>query len=192
MVYERLHQIINEEVIISLDMEKRNVTVKENDPGASLKKVVLEGFTNEDKFMAFKLGSPKLRMSQYLNQSQEKINKGCDAVIATEINGNSYIFFCELKSDSPKPKKYEDQFLSSHAFVDYIDSLIKKFYKLSLGKFKKIYVLFTSKKKLPKTPVYPGARKRPSARINNIPLFIEGNCKKGYNPDCINIKKYAI
>jgi hypothetical protein len=190
MVYERLHQIINEEVIITFNKEKRNVIVKETSPGAKLKKVILEGFTNEDKFMAFKLGSPKLRMSQYLNQSQDKINKGCDAVIAAEIDGNSYIFFCELKSDSPK--KYEDQFLSSHAFVDYIDSLIKKFYKLSLGKFKKIYVLFTSKKTLPKTPVYPGARKRPSRMINKIPLFIEGNCGIGYNPGCINIKKYVI
>jgi hypothetical protein len=170
-------------------MEKRNVTVPETDPGAKLKKVILEGFANEVKFMAFKLGSPKLRMSQYLSKSQKKINKGCDAVIAAEISGNKYIFFCELKSDSPKG--YKDQFLSSHAFVDYIDSLIRKFYELSLGKFKKIYVLFTSKKKLPKTTVYPGAQKRPSTWINKIPLFIEGNCRQGNNPGCINIKKYV-
>ena len=190
MIYKILRQIINEEVIIPFDKGKRNVIVKETNPGAKLKKVILKGFTNEDKLMAFKLGSPKLRMSQYLNQSQDKINKGCDAVIAAEINGNGYIFFCELKSDSPK--KYKDQFLSSHAFVDYIDSLIGKFYELSLGKFKKIYVLFTSKKTLAKTPVYPGARKRPSKRIKKIPLFIESNCGKGYNPECINIKKYVI
>ena len=189
MIYEILRLIINEEVIIPLNKEKKKAIVKETSPGAKLKKIVLEGFTNEDKFMAFQLGAPKLRMSQYLNQSQKKINKGCDAVIAAEINGNGYIFFCELKSDSPK--KYKDQFLSSHAFVDYIDSLIRKFYEVSLEKFKKIYVLFTSEKRLPKTPVYPGAKKRPSDWLNNIPLFIEGNCRKGNNPDCINVKKYA-
>ena len=189
MIYEILRQIIDEEVMITVNKEKRNVTVPETDPGAKLKKVILEGFTNEDKFIAFKLDLPKLRLSQYLSQSQEKINKGCDAVIAAEINGNDYIFFCELKSDSPK--KYEDKFLSSHAFVDYIDSLMDKFYKLPLGEFKKIYVLFTSKKRLPKTPVHPHAQKKSSNRINNIPLFIEGNCMIGNNPDRINIKKYV-
>jgi hypothetical protein len=187
MIYEILRQIVDEKVIIPLNTGKRNVTVKETGPGAKLKGVILEGFTNEDKFLAFKLDHKNLRLSQYLSQSQEKINKGCDAVIAAEINGNGYIFFCELKSDSPK--KYEDQFLSSHAFVDYIDSLIKKFYKLSLGEFKKIYVLFTSKR-LHKSTVYPPAQ-RPHTRLNNIPLFIEGNCRRGRNLDCINIKKYV-
>lgn len=188
MIYEILRQIINEEVIIPFNMEKRNVIIKETSPDAKLKKIILKGFTNEDKFMAFKLGSPKLRMSQYLSKSQEKINKGCDAVIAAEIRGNDYIFFCELKSDSPKG--YREQFLSSHAFVDYIDSLIDKFHKLSLREFKKIYVLFTSRP-LPKTPVYPGAQKIPSDWLNNIPLFMEGNCRKGKDPGCIDIRNYV-
>jgi len=189
MVYEKLRQIINEEVIIPFNKEKRNVIIKETSPGAKLKKVILEGFTNEDKFMAFKLDHKNLRLSQYLSQSEKKINKGCDAVIAAEINGNGYIFFCELKSDSPKG--YEGQFLSSHAFVDYIDSLIGKFYELSLEKFKKIYVLFTSKKILAKPPVYPRPRKKTSKESKEIPLFIKGSCRKGSNPGCIDIRNYV-
>ena len=187
MIYEILHQIVDERVIIPLNTGKRNVTVKEAGQSAKLKGIILEGFTNEDKFLAFKLDHKNLRLSQYLSQSQDKINKGCDAVIAAEINGNGYIFFCELKSDSPK--KYEDQFISSHAFVDYIDSLIKRFYKRSLEEFKKIYVLFTSKR-LNKTTVYPTAQK-PYTRLKNIPLFIEWNCRRGWKLDCINIKKYV-
>lgn len=188
MIYKTLNKVINEKVIISINQEKKNIIIKESEQEAKLKRIIIEGFTNADKFIAFKLDYKRFStLSPYLNKSQKHIHKGCDAVIITEIDTEKYIFFCELKSDSPKG--YKDQFLSSHAFIDYIDSLVEKFFDCSIKAFKKIYLLFTSRR-LPIRPVHRSKQKGPSKRFGDIPLFIEGSCRRGTTPNFINIKKY--
>jgi hypothetical protein len=188
MIYKALKEIINKKIIIPINQEKKNITIKEADPSARLKRIIINGFTEVDRFIAFTLDYRSFSMmSPYLEKSRKHIHKGCDAVIITEIENEKYIFFCELKSDSPKG--YKSQFLSSHAFIDYIESLTEKFFDCSINAFKKIYLLFTSKR-LPIGTVHRPSQKKPNDWINDIPLFIEGNCRRGSIPDFINIKKY--
>ena len=48
MIYKTLHKIIDEEVIIPVNMDKKNIIVKETDQKAKLKRIIISGFTDDE------------------------------------------------------------------------------------------------------------------------------------------------
>lgn len=118
-----------------------SILLKEDKLDAKLKKVTI--LRANPPFATIKLDAfDPNRLSEYLNPTTAKINKGCDGIIFIEIEQKGYIFFCELKSLHPKMKDVKEQFESATCFVDYLESLLKTFEGTDLREFEKKYILF--------------------------------------------------
>jgi len=149
MIIDDIKTIINPEVHIEV-MEKNGygtIILEENATDAKLKKVILRGFDTNQTF-AFKLDFAGKRISEYLNPSAKKINKGCDGIIFTSIKHQWYIFICELKSKKPNETEYLLQFRNSHVFVRFLSAILEEFYGINLIENCLIkYILFDKQQK---------------------------------------------
>lgn len=146
MIFADIKQIIEPTVRLPENTSDASdaikITIKETKAQAKCRKIELTGF-QKGKIVSFSLDA-KHKISEYINKSCKDITKGCDAVIFAEIKNKNYILICELKSDDPKG--CDKQFISSSCFVDYIDSILKKFYGKNFSDFVLEYILFTTKK----------------------------------------------
>jgi len=69
--------------------------------------------------------------------------KRCDYVIFTEVKGRKYLVFAEMKHKDRDNEKIIQQFRGAECLVDYIDSVLKRFYGVkSLKEYEKHFVLF--------------------------------------------------
>ena len=81
-----------------------------------------------------------------MNHNAEKpINKGCDGIIFTYLNGNGYVFICEMKSEKPHQADYIQQFRNSSVFIKFINVILNEFYGFSITEFEIRYILFDKK-----------------------------------------------
>jgi hypothetical protein len=156
---ENLKDIINPSPCFGLNIIKdKIVKIVLTEPRASLKKVTLYGFDDE-KTYAFRLDAKDnfnnekpIRISEYLNPNAKKdINKGCDGIIFTYLNGSGYVFICEMKSEVPHKKDYIQQFRSSSVFIQFINRLLDEFYGMNIDHFDIKYILFDKKKSYGRT-----------------------------------------
>lgn len=125
---ESIKDIINPNPNFLLTLIKDKVVkIILTEPRASLKKVTIYGF-DQEKTCAFKLDAKDelvidktIRISEYLNpNAKQAINRGCDGIIFTYLNGIGYVFICEMKSEIPHKKDYIPQFRNSYIFVKFI------------------------------------------------------------------------
>jgi hypothetical protein len=130
-----LQNLINPE--LWLKVENNAVTLKEEN---NTYKNKLQAVTIRDlpeNVFAFSTDKPikistdkwEPRRNPFLNHTNDKINKNCDAVIIHSDNNNLNIACCELKSKDPTPIQYETQLINAQVFVDYLVALFKRFYK---------------------------------------------------------------
>lgn len=169
MNFDDLHQqriaairdIINPHPHISVEVFRdKSVKIVLTEPAAKLTKVTLYGF-DEDQTVAFKLDAKRdpsssrgetIRISEYLNPNAKMdINRGCDGIIFTYLNGRGYVFICEMKSDVPQKKDYIQQFRNSAVFIKFMSALLDEFYGFNLDDFQIKYILFDKKKSYEKT-----------------------------------------
>ncbi len=165
---ENIKDVINPDYHIEIVKDKNvtKVVLTEDSLHTKLKKVTIFGFDNEEKIFAFKLdakdsiGNP-IRISDFLNQKTKKpINKACDGIIFTYLNGKGCIFICEMKSEKPHKADYFQQFRNSSVFIKFINAILNEFYGFDIKDFDDIrYILFDQKAKSNKTPtnskIYP-------------------------------------
>ncbi len=128
---------------------RRRFEFRETDKNSKLKKVENMGFATESA-VKFSFDGKK-ELSPYLSQSGNHL-KACDAVVLAEIDDQNYLLFIEMKSESPDKDKICRQFASSLCFMDYCDSIMKRFHKSDLiAKCKKRFVVFYKALPMPKT-----------------------------------------
>jgi len=149
MIIDNIKAIINPDVSIEVIDKNGHGTIilAENAREAKLKQIILRGFDTHQTF-AFKLDVAGKRISEYLNPSAEKINKGCDGIIFTSIKNQWYVFICELKSGKPNETKYLLQFRNSYIFVKFLSAILEEFYSINLIENCSIkYILFDKQQK---------------------------------------------
>lgn len=59
------------------------------------------------------------------------VMRHCDAVVISSIEETNYLLFIELKSSKPNRKEVSEQLLSARCFIDYLDSLLVNYCKIS-------------------------------------------------------------
>ena len=122
---------------------------RETGKNSKLKKVEIMGFATESA-VRFSFDGKK-ELSPYLSHSGNHL-KACDAVLLAEIDDQKYLFFIEMKSESLNKDRICRQFASSLCFMDYCDSIVKRFYKRDLiPKCKKRFVVFYKAPPMSKT-----------------------------------------
>jgi len=155
-IIESVKDIINPKFCLEISKDKV-VKIILTEPDASLKKVTIYGFDYE-KTYAFKLDAKDelnihktIRISEYLNPNAEKdINRGCDGIIFTYLNGVGYVLICEMKSEIPHKKDYIQQFRNSSLFIKFISYILDEFYGINVD-FQIRYILFDKKKSYGRT-----------------------------------------
>lgn len=139
------------------------VNIKENDPSASLKHIIISGLTPgmiiffPDKVTKHKgkAGKYKNYMSSLLaKDGRSPHNRSCDAVIMI-FNDNSYdceIIYIELKSGD---KGSIAQFKSTKCFIEYLKAILKEFHEIVMSIKKSRYIVFTRRPSIHKVPSRP-------------------------------------
>ena len=157
-VISKLKDIINPQVYLAIEQDKKWGKVILEEPRAKLKKVTIIGFEYEKTF-AFKLDAKEkfdpnrtIRISEYLNPHTENINKGCDGIIFTYLAGKGYVFICEMKSEVPQKIDYIQQFRNSSVFINFMNAILHEFYRINIETFPVKYILFDKKKSYGQTP----------------------------------------
>jgi hypothetical protein len=93
-----------------------------------------------------------IRISEYLNpNARQAINRGCDGIIFTYLNGIGYVFICEMKSEIAHKKDYIQQFRNSYVFIKFINDILGEFYDMNIDNFLIRYILFDKKKNYGRT-----------------------------------------
>lgn len=186
ILFNTLEKIIKKELKIGIKTEDNSIILKESEKTSKITSLKLEGFT--DKVFAFKMDSNKIScICNIFNRDAENINKGCDAIIISEINNERYVFVCELKSDNPKG--YTRQIKSGHAFLAYLDGLLEKCYDdpILLKPYKIINILFfTDSRNTSKQIITNKLPKIKPSNENGISVFKE-NCRDNQT---IHIRKF--
>lgn len=138
------------QIRIPYDSGHKRLSLSEKDVNSDIRKVEITGF--ESSCLAFRLEGLKkpYKTHLYLKNSAADIHKGCDGVLIFRYNGCGYILVCELKSRYGS--RFEKQFQSSHAFVDYLCSLAKRFGNSDMSGFKRKSILFTTRPFADKKP----------------------------------------
>ncbi len=148
MPIEYIKDIIISKAHLQYDSTKKQITIKEIDPSSEskLKQVYITHIAG--KCFGFRMDyklTKKCRLTHLLLDAKSKnnIHKGVDGIIFYKSNtGKKYILVCELKSGG---KRYENQFKSSHAFVEYLSAITDKFANENLKQYVQINIIFTTK-----------------------------------------------
>ncbi|MDP8237803.1 MAG: hypothetical protein P9X24_01820 [Candidatus Hatepunaea meridiana] len=119
--------VINNDYI--KEFPNRKVRIKETDPSAKLRSVDICGFQSESNIVYSFDKQPPL--SNYISPDSG-YRKKCDAVVLTSYEGIDYLLFIELKSKNFSERDILDKFKSSRCFMDYIDSILKRFHNDNL------------------------------------------------------------
>lgn len=124
---------------------KNCFSIKETSPSAKCKKIDLVGFESENTTFAFELDSKQAKcgriakISPYF-ENKKGLDKGNDGIIFTTLKGKKYVFICELKDGG---KGHIAQFKSTSCFVDYLKSILKRFYNVDVSNLIFKYIVFS-------------------------------------------------
>ena len=183
MLYDNIREILNRQVLVTVDQIKNKIILKENSKQSKTKPIELYGI-NKDA-VVFKLDIDKSGFklkSNYLSK-KKGIHAGCDYVIITEYSGETIVLFCELKSDDEGGAK--SQLINSIPFIEYIKSLISVHYETDLPIFNNYFVIFSTKKSRID-------KQKTSSRKLHVEEFRNNLIRYGGNPNRINISKIII
>ena len=132
MIIQSLKKIIQSQYQLrfnSNDPQNGSIIINENQEEAKLRKVEITGFMVEKTYgFTLDIKAKNRVICNCFNMTEPNINKVCDGIIFTEIENQNYIFFCELKSDRPKPIGYLGQYQNSTLFIDYLINILNSFY----------------------------------------------------------------
>ncbi|HAS6164639.1 TPA: hypothetical protein I7181_06835 [Vibrio vulnificus] len=107
----------------------RCIKIKETDPSAKLKEVILKDLSENDICLTFDVGSGDIAkysplLNDYTKDDGYTYNKRCDFIIIRILGSSCYVYFGDLKSEAPKREAVFKQLQASKLFFDYIKSII--------------------------------------------------------------------
>jgi hypothetical protein len=146
-IVQQLTEIINPHAVIGKSPLLR---IEESNADSKCRYVQFKQM--QGQYFVFKLDDLSVgRISNYLNNSNVDINKGCDAIIYAEVNQRKYILLIELKSESQSGiTKAKKQLINSEFFVNYLNELIKHYGKIRTDNIEKRYLIFCTRPSAPK------------------------------------------
>ncbi|GAB2189768.1 hypothetical protein MAH1_13760 [Sessilibacter sp. MAH1] len=129
-----MREIINPDVVINYDTEKKQLTLKED--GADSKVAELYIKQMPENALAFTLDyQPKKekqkykQLSLYVNSTNDVgVNKRCDLIILWQDAEQKRALVLDLKSDRLKPKDNQKQLDNSELFLKYLLSMAEVHY----------------------------------------------------------------
>jgi|Deesub1362A_J573_1020465.scaffolds.fasta_scaffold01209_6 hypothetical protein len=116
--------------------------VRLREPNSPLKEVVVQ-VENLERTLALRIDKAKING---LFQKGRGQLKRCDYVIFTEVEGQKYIIFIEMKHKDSNDEEIVQQFLGAECLVEYVDSILTRFYDYKknslLNQYEERFVLF--------------------------------------------------
>ena len=144
-MYEKLKDIIYKKSQIntfhlSRTYNKNCFILKETSKDAKCQEITLIGFENISTTFGFELDTVGIKkISQYF-ENGKGLDKGNDGIIFTKLKDKNYVFICELKDSA---KGHISQFRSTSSFVDYLKSILKRFYEIETNDLIFKYIVFS-------------------------------------------------
>lgn len=141
---DAIKSLLNSEKIVIVS----DSTIKITEPGreASLKHINIVSAGKDAIVLKFDhCGFPG---SKIFTQTHD-IHKACDAIAFCLVEGNPYILCIELKSSEPNQNEVTRQFNSSQCFLDFLNSILKRYENLSIESWSRRYFLFHDQNKTP-------------------------------------------
>lgn len=144
-MYEILKDIIFDKAHIntfhlSRTHNKNCFVIKESSRDAKCQEINLIGFENQATTFGFELDINGIKkISQYFANGKG-LDKGNDGIIFTRLKDRNYVFICELKDGA---KGHIAQFKSTSCFVDYLKSILKRFYGIDTSDLIFKYIVFS-------------------------------------------------
>ncbi len=167
-LFEKLKITIEKKAQKKIVYNDEFIKIKEDAPDSKLKAITIDKFEPQDKTFAFSLDLKKVnKISYYINR--ENFNKGCDGIIFLLRNNNLFILLCELKSDRPKKRDFENQLKNSEAFVYYLLKAIDIFDDIQIPQ-KQIII---------KGLLFDTRTNKGNAYIKNKPTTYRFGCEEG-------------
>lgn len=159
------------------------IKISEADPSAKLKELILKDIQQSDLCLCFDIGGGALAqysplLKEYTDDDGYMYNKRCDFILIRSIGSNTFVYFADLKSESPKRGEIFNKLQASKLFFDYVVAIIK----LEMPKFKLLdeyipkYACFHIKKDNPmrliRRPVTQRANRPESDNLKFFPVEI--------------------
>lgn len=125
---------------ISTRHNKNCFTIKETALNAECKEINLIGLESSSTTFGFELDTKGIKKISPYFENKKGLDKGNDGIIFTTIKGKRYVFICELKDGA---KGHIAQFKSTSCFVDYLKSILKRFYGTDTSDLIFKYIVFS-------------------------------------------------
>lgn len=123
--------------------QSRFLVIPENGILSSIKKLYLYDLPDNSYAISLDIPVTKFsesekiqfeRLNHYLDKANGLgINKRCDLVLFTEIDGAEGVYIFVLKSSDPDPEDVRNQLVNSEIYIKYILELVKYFYKKDIS-----------------------------------------------------------
>ncbi len=166
MSYSTFKQIVKNPITCG---NSRIIELSETDSNSKLTKVRIKGFSSDDAGVKFCFDGGR-QLSPYLNTGEHL--KSCDAVVLTNVNGEHYLIFIEMKSESIDKQLIRKQFISSLCFLDYCDSILQRIHGDDiLEKSLKRFVVFYKSPYFQKKTTRPAQTSVTYMIIQIVPYF---------------------
>jgi len=148
--------------------------VRLREPKSPMKEVVVK-VENPDRTLVLRIDKAKVNGLFQRGRGQLK---RCDYVIFTEIGGQRYLVFAEMKNKEDDGEEIVRQFKGAECLLDYVDSVLRRFYEESslLREYEKRFVLFykTSIRKGPTRPRKKAGKNRKPEQYLRRPVSNQG------------------
>ena len=147
-----IREIINPDVMIPYDQEKKMLSLKEDGADSKVYKLFITHIP--DTTVAFTLdyqpGASQNRkfqqLSPYVNIANDKgVNKGCDLVVIWKTaNGQHTALIFDLKSDKPRLEATQKQLDNSEQFLRYILNMASIHYGIDISNIEIVKTIATT------------------------------------------------
>jgi hypothetical protein len=159
---EALREIINPQVLIGFDTDKKTLSLKEDGADSKISKLYITHIPEE--IVAFTLdyapGGKENRwfkqLSPYINAGNGiGVNMGCDLVLLWHKDGKKIALIFDLKSDRFHPESTRKQLANSELYVRYLLSMVATHYGVDVSDVEIKKTVGTTKARSPnKTATY--------------------------------------
>lgn len=136
-----LSDVFNSKVSLKIHNRERAgkfLTIQEDGALSSIRKLFIFDLPVDSFAVSLDVATKKMsdddshafsRLNHYLEKGNGTgINKRCDLVLFTEVDGDKSVYIFDLKSSDPSPDDTCKQLINSEIYIKYIFELIKAFY----------------------------------------------------------------
>lgn len=190
-----MKEIINTDVVIECDIERKELLLKEDGADSKIKKLYITSMP--ENALAFTLDHQPggnanrwfKQLSPYVDVGNDKgVNKGCDLIVLWQESDQFHALVFDLKSDKPRLDATKKQLNNSELFLKYLLAMVQLHYDIATDAIQIRKAIGTTDKRA----VRKGATYRPNATATRVADYhIEVITPKAYQTGYISLPKLA-